>query len=95
MDLKTLVIIEEFPTINNICAVPKSAEEHTLTDFVVAIKLRKISKFIGKLTQAKTHYLFICPGCNGVNKELTHGNIYGCECGLKLQSLGNSLKIWK
>lgn len=36
-----------------------------------------------------------CPGCGSAHRDIEHGDMTICQCGLHIQRFGNALHIWK
>ena len=70
---------------------PEHAERHVLSDFTFSYK--HPSKVVEGLKMKKS--VFTCPGCEVSEESLNHGDAWECTCGLKYQSYGNSLYIWR
>ena len=77
---------------------PCKAEEHIRSDFVEILTTEIKSTVVPTLMMKKLTEQFTCPKCSTKyyeTKVLQHGQSYKCKCGLKFQSYGNSLHLWK
>jgi len=79
-------------TISNQNSVPKDAEMHCISNFLVE---KKVSS---KYSPGESHTSTIgmkCPRCEHLGPKLSHWERYDCpECGLNMYLAGAGLQIW-